>query len=82
MKYQIKHKLTGKVVLDSRTLKAMTFETKEEAQKVVDMKDRVMGAGFYEIVEPTPLCTADAFTGVLDAITSNAARDRRQAGGQ
>lgn len=32
--------------------------------------------------EPTPLCTPDAFKGILDAITSNAARDRKQAGGK
>lgn len=30
----------------------------------------------------TPLCTPEAFNGILDSIVSNAQRDRRQAGGK
>ena len=54
MDYQIKHKLTKKMVLDHKTLKPIVFDNLKEAQARVDLKNKLMHADFYEIVAMIP----------------------------
>lgn len=49
--YQIKHLLTKKIVLDNHTLKPITFNKIGEAKLFLEVKTKIMGANFYEIVE-------------------------------
>jgi hypothetical protein len=50
-KYQVIHKLTQKPIRNYKTADIIFFDDKSEAQKVVDMKNKIMGAPFYEVKE-------------------------------
>ena len=51
MKYQVIHKLNKRPVRSAQTLEILLFDTKESAQAVVDLKNKIMGADFYLVVE-------------------------------
>lgn len=51
MKYQIQHKLTKKIVLDTYTLKPITFLSLGAAELFIEVKTKIMGANFYNIIE-------------------------------
>lgn len=51
MKYKIIHKLAKQPVRDNRTLEIILFDSIEDAQVLLDIKNKQMQADFYKIVE-------------------------------
>ena len=52
MKYAVVHKLTNKPIRDTRApFAVIEFDSETEAQKLVDLKLKVMGANFYKIIK-------------------------------